>query len=136
MNKLLLDTNILIYSKDKSSQFHLRSQALLSAEFELYTTSKNLAEYYAVTTKGVSPLLTSEAALADLDEFSANFTVLFPNELSLDILKKLIKVHSPKGLVIHDFEIVAISLANDITRIATVNADDFKNIERIEVVSI
>lgn len=102
----------------------------------MHTTSKNLAEYYAVTTRGVSPLLTSEDALADLYEFSANFVVLFPNELSLTILKELIKVHSPKGLLIHDFEIAAISLANDITRIATVNAEDFKNIERIEVVSI
>ena len=136
MNKLLLDTNILIYAKDKSSQFHQKSQALFSSSFELHTTSKNLAEYYAVTTRGVSPLLTCEEALADLDEFSANFAVLFPNELSLTILKELIKVHSPKGLLIHDFEIVAISLANDITRIATVNVDDFKNIERIEVVSI
>lgn len=77
MSKLLLDTNILIYSKDKSSQFHLKSQALLGSSFDFYITSKHLSEYYSVTTKGVTPLLTSEQALADLEEFSAYFTILY-----------------------------------------------------------
>ena len=98
MSKLLLDTNILIYSKDKNSQFHFKSQTLLSSSFDFCITSKNLSEYYAVTTKRIIPLLTSEQALADLEEFSAYFTILYPNELSLSILKKLIKKHHPKGL--------------------------------------
>jgi predicted nucleic acid-binding protein len=136
MSKLLLDTNILIYSKDKSSQFHLKSQTLLSSSFDFYITTKNLSEYYAVTTKGITPLLTSEEALADLEEFSTYFTILYPDELSLSILKGLIKMHQPKGLLIHDFEIAAISLANDVRQIATVNTDDFRNIEQIEIVPL
>ncbi len=42
MNKLLVDTNILIYSIDEGSKYFQRSQNIFSDQVELYTTSKNL----------------------------------------------------------------------------------------------
>ena len=52
MNKIFLDTNVLIYAKDKSSSYHERSTKLLSQPFQFYTSSKNLSEYFAVVTRG------------------------------------------------------------------------------------
>lgn len=51
MNKLLLDTNILIYSIDEDSKYFNKSQNLFSEHFELYTTSKNLSEFLSVVTR-------------------------------------------------------------------------------------
>lgn len=52
MNKIFIDTNVLIYAKDKSSSYHERSIKLLSQPFHFYTSSKNLSEYFAVVTRG------------------------------------------------------------------------------------
>jgi len=65
MNKLLIDTNILIYSKDSSSRFHSAAVKIIRGNFQLFTTSKNLSEYYAVVTKGANPFLTPAEALND-----------------------------------------------------------------------
>lgn len=66
MSKLLVDTNILIYSKDSSSVFHDFAERVIKSNTKLYTTSKNLSEYYAVVTKGSSPLLSPLEALKDI----------------------------------------------------------------------
>jgi predicted nucleic acid-binding protein len=43
--------------------------------------------------------------------------------------------YKPKGLLIHDFEIAAIGIANGINRIATFNTEDFKSISEIEAIT-
>ena len=136
MNKLLLDTNILVYAKDEDSQFHSRVMNLITVgEFELYTTSKNLAEYYAVVTRGEEPVLTPKEALEDIVQFASAFIIIYPSKDSFLILQNLISEHVPKGLKIHDFEIAAISLSYGIPNIFTLNKKDFKSISGLEVVS-
>jgi predicted nucleic acid-binding protein len=76
MSRLLIDTNILVYSKDISSAFHRASIKLFKGTDHLFTTSKNLAEYYAVVTKGEKPFLTATEALNDLTEFASYCEVL------------------------------------------------------------
>lgn len=135
MNKVLLDTNILIYSKDSSSAFHSVATAIINSNHKLFTTSKNLSEYYAVVTKGVNPLLTSTEALHDLQEFSALSEILYPTPLSQQKLIELITVHQPKGLKIHDLEIAAIALVNGVNNIATINNADFQNIKGLSIIN-
>ena len=48
----------------------------------------------------------------------------------------LIKKYSPRGLKIHDFEIISVALSYKIKNIATVNKKDFSGIEEIELVSL
>jgi predicted nucleic acid-binding protein len=45
-------------------------------------------------------------------------------------LAQLILQYAPKGILIHDFEITAIALANGINKIATFNKSDFQTIKR------
>ncbi len=45
MNKILIDTNVLIYSIDEDSEFFESSRKMLFDDnYEIYTTSKNLSE--------------------------------------------------------------------------------------------
>ena len=134
MSRLLLDTNILIYAKDSSSGFHQAAIEIFMGTDELFLTSKNLTEYYAVVTKGERPLLTPAEALLDINEFISNCNLLFPSEASHQKLSTLIIQYKPKGILIHDFEIASIGLANGINKIATFNKADFQLISEIEVI--
>ena len=50
--KILLDTNILIYYINRAGEFNKRATAILqNAEYELYISSKNISEFFAVMTK-------------------------------------------------------------------------------------
>ena len=52
MSKILVDTNVLIYSLDKNSRYHLASISLLSnPNYSLYVSTKNISEFVAVATK-------------------------------------------------------------------------------------
>lgn len=135
MSRVLVDTNVLIYIKDSSSAFHGSAQNVFNKGDELFLTSKNLTEYYAVVTKGEKPLLAPSEALLDITEFVSNCTLLYPNDASQQKLSALILKHKPKGLLIHDFEIAAIGLANGVSKIATFNKADFGPISEIEVVN-
>ena len=46
----------------------------------------------------------------------------------------MLQKYNPKGLKIHDFEIVSIVLANEINQIATFNIKDFESIEEISLI--
>ena len=135
-NRILIDTNILIYSIDVDSKFHHKSiKLLLNPDNELYTTSKNISEFLVVLTRAESIKITVLEALDILSELLINITILYPTEQTQNIFYKLLKKYTPTGLLIHDFEIVSIALANGIKNIATQNISDFKNIEEIKIVT-
>ena len=86
MSRILVDTNVLVYAKDVSSIFHKPSLDLFNKRGDLFITSKNISEYYAVVTKGSQPLLTPAEAIEDINEFISHCTLLFPNEDSFQTL--------------------------------------------------
>ncbi len=135
MISLLVDTNVLIYVKDRSSEFHTWAQAIFHGEFTLYTTSKNLSEYYAATTRGEKPLLSAEMALSDLSDFTRYCQILYPDPSSQDVLFRLLSEDKPTGLKVHDVEIASIAIANDIFHMATNNPDDFKRIAGLTIIA-
>lgn len=134
MNKILLDTNILVYAIDVDSVFHQKAKSvLLDENFELYTTAKNISEYFAVCTKkNVSP----EAMWGFYEDIKQNATILFPNSESMVILEYLLKKYTPIGNRIYDMEIVSVALANELTQIATVNIKDFDTVTEIGIYTI
>lgn len=133
-NRILVDTNILIYSIDADSKFHQKSlEILLDPENELYTTSKNISEFLVVLTRAETVKINIIGALEILSELLTDITILYPNEKTHLIFYELLKKYKPVGLKIHDFEIASISLANGIDKIATKNKSDFKNIEEIKI---
>ncbi|MBV6477577.1 MAG: hypothetical protein HGGPFJEG_00316 [Ignavibacteria bacterium] len=52
MKKILLDTNVLVYSIDKNSIHHKKAFELVNNfEYDLYTSSKNISEFLAVMSR-------------------------------------------------------------------------------------
>jgi len=133
-NRLLVDTNILIYAIDADSKFHQRAQSLiLDSDFELVTTAKNITEFLVVLTRTAPINIDIVEALDILTGLLSHFRILYPSENSYTIFEELLRKYRPKGLKLHDFEIVSIGLAAGIDRIATQNKDDFKNIKEIKI---
>src|SRR5690606_40325078 len=57
MTDLLIDTNILIYAYDRESAFHDSSRTLIeNPDFNLFVTTKNISEFFAVCSKLKIPL--------------------------------------------------------------------------------
>lgn len=80
--------------------------------------------------------LSVKEAINITEEFRSTFTILYPTEKSYLIFIELLKKYSPRGLKIHDYEIISIALSNKIKSIATLNQKDFSGIEEIELVSM
>ena len=136
MNKVLLDTNVLVYSIDEESRYFGKAQAvLLNTSIEKYTTSKNLSEFLTVITRFPEKSLSIEDALLVINDFQSLTTILYPTDQSFSIFLNLMRKYKPHGLQIHDIEIISIGLANQIRHIATLNIKDFIVVEEIDIFS-
>lgn len=50
MNRLFIDTNVLVYALDKDSVFYAKARALLfDTPCDLFTSTKNISEFFIVT---------------------------------------------------------------------------------------
>jgi predicted nucleic acid-binding protein len=86
MSKILIDTNILVYGIDEDSAFFKRGSKLLEqGENQLVTTSKNLIEFLAVTTKSSGYNLNNETALEIVEEIIQGIDIVYPTQESMAI---------------------------------------------------
>ena len=132
----LLDTNILGYSVDRHSPFYARSREILEAGLEqdisFAVAHQNLVEFVAVLTRGYG--VERKQALGDAQVFAARFEVIFPLPTTLSIFFQLIA--KEKATYPFDLYLAATMLDNQITRIITGNAKDFRGVELEEVIGI
>lgn len=134
MSRILLDTNLLIYSIDKDSKYFDKANSFFSEyKYELFTTSKNLSEFLAVTTRLPKSPLSLEDALLVIEDFKGSLTVLYPTEKTYSIFLNLLRKYRPIGLQIHDFENISIGLANSINKVATFNKKDFERVRELKI---
>ena len=134
MTKIGVDTNIFIYTLDSSSPYHERSLAFLkNIENDLFMTSKNISEYFAVCTK----MRINRAEMLNFyEEMKGNIIILYPNNDSLKVFEQLNEKYEPKGNRVYDIEIASIFISNNINKLATINVKDFNNISEIEIVNV
>ena len=130
--KILLDTNILLYAMDRSSKYYDISVNILeNKEYELFVSTKNIAEAFSVNSKkGIDKKITIQYINETILEIS---TMLFPNKLSFNKFVKIISDNDIKGNKVYDMEIVSIMLAHGLDTIATFNHKDFKGIDEIQI---
>ncbi len=134
MIDVLLDTNVLVYAFDKTSEFHKQSaEQFRNEENNLFITTKNISEFFAVCSKLKLDFDKTFGFYADIKEY---FTILKPDDLSLSKFEILLKKYHPKGNRVYDFEIVSIMLANNLKKIATANIADFINVTEVELIEI
>jgi len=137
MSKILVDTNILVYGIDEDSAFFKRARKILEQEkYQLVTTSKNLIEFLAVTTKISGYNLENDTALEIIEEILQGIEIVYPTQESMAIFLDLMTRYQPKGLKVHDFEIISIGLAHGVHEVATFNTKDFKSVNEIVLAGI
>ncbi len=131
MIDLLIDTNVWLYSMDKSSIYHQSAKSILiNPNHNLFITSKNISEFFAVTSK---KRIDPQTCLDSYNDIKTISKILFPTENSLSIFETLIQQYQPKGNQVFDIEIVSIMLENGIDHIATFNQKDFINLTEIKI---
>lgn len=132
MNKILVDTNVFVYGIDQDSIYFERARQVLDeSERQLVTTSKNLVEFLAVATKSTGYDLHTDLALEIFDEIIRGVEILYPTQESVAIFLELMSRYQPKGLKVHDIEIVSIGLANKVSEVATFNTKDFQSLKEV-----
>lgn len=133
MNKILVDTNIFIYALNKDSKYYKKSaQFLIDTNNLLFTTSKNISEFFAVTSKLKVDYSLAYQFYIDIKE---NTTILFPNDSSLALFDMFIEKYKPIGNQVYDLEIASIMISNHIYRIATYNTKDFESVNEVLVIA-
>jgi len=136
-NSILVDTNVLIYAIDEDSKFHKSALNLLSnPEINLFTTSKNISEFLVVLTRHNDIQLSTKECLEILDNLLVNISVLYANQMTMEVFYELVKRYNPRGLWIHDVEIASIAIAYNILTIATNNVADFNRIKELKIKEI
>lgn len=137
MSRLLVDTNILVYGIDQDSRYYKESRDILDhSDDQLVTTSKNLLEFLSVVTRVSAYNLNTALALEILDDILQSIDIIYPNQESLAIFLKLMENYEPRGLKVHDLEIISIGLSADIHQVATFNEKDFRDISEINLLEI
>jgi predicted nucleic acid-binding protein len=127
-----IDTNILVYSFNKKSVFFDYCRDIINNNPDrIYLASKSISEFVCVMSKiGLNEIIENE-----LEKISSKFHVIYPDSISIQLFNGLVSKYKPKGNQAYDFEIVSVMLANGLNRIATINVDDFKIIEEIEIIT-
>ena len=95
-----------------------------------------MVEFLAVTTKTSVYNLDNSTALEIVEEIIQGIEIIYPTQESIAIFLDLMNRYQPKGLKVHDIEIISIGLAYGLHEVATFNAKDFKSIKEITLLKI
>ena len=132
IEKIVIDTNILLYSIQETNKYYNYSIGIIRDNLDsIVLTSKNISEFTAVLTK---QNIDYKIILEHLKRLTDKFEIIYPDKKSIKILYELLEKYNPKGNRVYDIEIISIMLSNGITKIATVNKSDFENITEIEII--
>ena len=139
--KVFVDTNILIYStfEDFEPEKHVQCTDILEklqrSGTIIFISSQILREYFAVSTNQniFKKPLTYRQAVAKKKEFIARFTVINEKESTINVLIALIWKYAVSRQKIHDMNIVATMVDNDISQLLTYNMKDFKQISEVQL---
>ncbi len=135
--KVILDSNILIYAVDIESNFYNTSRELIleSDSRFLYTTQSNLLEFYRVVTANAFRGKNSFSKIQEVfDFYKTKIKILFPTKKTMPILSEFITEYKPVSGQVWDFFILAQALENEIGFIYTKNIKHFPKTELVKIV--
>lgn len=134
--KIFIDTNILIYAKSETSKFHeatiQKLDQLFEADYEFWISRQVIREYLVCITReeSLKDIISAKSIQNDIWEFEKNFQIA--NETQ-EVTSNLINFYNDimiTGKQIHDANIVATMLANQIHQLLTLNVNDFKRFSK------
>ncbi len=131
-DRVFLDTNILVYGELPASPFHaaveLRLAELEASGSELWTSRQVLREFLAVMSRGtgLSAIPPMAELLADVEHFSQRLMIAADGPGTTQHLTQLLSLVPCAGKQVHDANVVATMLANDIQRLLTHDVAHFQ----------
>lgn len=131
-DRVLVDTNVLVYASLRNSEWHTKAVQALHTELqsgaEMWVSRQILREYLAVMTRPGTTTLASPAvtATSDVIAFERMFQVADETSDVTARLVTLVRSVSVGGKNIHDANLVATMQAFGISRLLTHNVADFK----------
>lgn len=138
----LIDTNVLLRSVQSKHPVHEHAvsaiRSLLAQGETLYLVSQVVREFWNVCT---SPLannglgMTIQEASEEIERLEAILTFLPDAPMTYTYWRELVARHSVPGVQVHDANLVAAMLANEITHLLTFNVADFQRFSQIIVAS-
>ncbi len=131
VDRLFVDTNILIYATNEASPWHeVANTALQTARqrgVDLILSPQILREYLAAATRPAKTgTLSLPKILENFRTFQTDFTVVEETKSGLAFLAEFLRTIPLGGKQIHDANIVATMLTYNIPSLLTHNTDDFK----------
>lgn len=136
--RIFLDTNVLVYAHDASSQHHEISADLLNAvlvgQLHGVLADQNLLELYRILTNPVAmknnPLSAAQAkSLIDNTYLNGSFQIVYPTEAVLHQALELAVQKNVTSAKIFDLRLAAIALAAQVNLLVTFNLQDFAGID-------
>ena len=135
---ICVDSNILIYSLNESSPFHVNtSDAILKLNSngdEIIVFPQNLIEFWAVATRPISSNglgFTTTRAAEELAQIRSVFHLVTETPAIFPEWQRLVAANTVSGKSVHDTRIVAQMNVNNIDNILTLNAKDFSRYSNI-----
>ena len=133
MTSYLLDTNILLRASDPGSSKYMLTMSsltkLLARGEQIYITTQNLIEFWAVATRPPSARglgWNIRKTRAEIDKITRQFLLLEDNPDVFDHWLRLVTSYSVSGKPVHDARLVAVMQAHAVSHILTFNIKDFR----------
>jgi|CXWL01.1.fsa_nt_gi toxin-antitoxin system PIN domain toxin len=142
-DRVLVDTNVLVYSLFADSEHHAAANRLLDkaqdGELTLCLAPQVLAELYAVITdsRRVTSPYEPEEAIETIELFLAMPGVVLlpvPHDLVLRWIE-LLRQHPVRRGEVFDLQLIALMLANDVQSVYTFNVTDFSRFTQISTLT-
>ncbi|NJL91751.1 MAG: PIN domain-containing protein [Coleofasciculaceae cyanobacterium SM2_1_6] len=142
--RIFLDTNVLVYAHDSSSQHHIISANLLSAvftgRFQAVLSEQNLLELYRILTNPIAmkgnSLSTSQVKnLIESTYLGGQFQIIYPTQA---VLRQVLELAVQKNITsakIFDLRLAAIALSTQVKFLITFNIKDFTGINGLTPLS-
>lgn len=140
-DNIFIDTNLLVYFTNEDSPFHNISVKIIteaSKNNKLFISRQVLREYAVIMTREgiIEKPLSPEEVTDDIDLFQSIYNTLDENIDVTQNLNCLIKKYKLKGKRIHDANITAVMMSNDIKNLITFNTEDFKKFSEINLINV
>ena len=125
--KVVVDTDLLVYSTVPSGPFHVEARdtlnALVAASVERWASQQILREYLATMTRLKAPIT---AIFNNIRNFRGSYRIAQDSAVVFDELLALLAAIPCGGKQVHDANIVATMLVHGVSNLLTHNVADFK----------
>lgn len=137
----LTDTNILVFSANRTSPFHAQAagalESLLRLDVRLCVTPQNLIEFWNACTRprernGLG--LSVAEADRETSRVERLLTLLPDNPAIYPEWRRLVVAHAVSGVQVHDARLVAAMNVYRLKRVLTLNGRDFSRYSGIRIV--